>query len=163
YAKLPSSLVRGDTYYLADSAQFGYGHYTFSSSGSGLVTVKKAQPGDHCTDTGWNEGSMGSGQASFTGMDFASGSVGRNITVEGDGNYSGSGCGGGPSSNDKASAAKDPSDCGIIVDDTGCRGTGGNACGFIMNISQAGGPATTGVTLRYMEWAGNFQNVAEQS
>ena len=64
YLVLPTTLVRGDTYYLADGS---YPKYEFDTveSGTTLITIKKAIPSDHCTDTGWNAGSMGSGQAVF--------------------------------------------------------------------------------------------------
>jgi hypothetical protein len=132
YAGLPSKLVRGDSYYLADGA---YPNYTFNtdpmpwrsgsnfsagskvhpwtpnghvyqaensgttgtydsrspsyaeptwcttagcttkdggitwkevkSSNPATISIKKATPADHCTDTGWNASTMGSGQAIF--------------------------------------------------------------------------------------------------
>jgi hypothetical protein len=65
FAKLPATLVRGDVYYLADGS---YGAYSFNTSLSGtqIITIKKATAADHCTDTGWNAGSMGSSRAVFT-------------------------------------------------------------------------------------------------
>jgi hypothetical protein len=35
-------------------------------SGTTLITVKKAVPAEHCTDTGWNASTMGSGTATFS-------------------------------------------------------------------------------------------------
>jgi hypothetical protein len=63
YTALPSSLVRGDTYYLADG---NYGSRTFAdaNSGTAVITVKKATDADHGTDTGWSS-SYGDGQAVF--------------------------------------------------------------------------------------------------
>lgn len=62
YAGIPSTLTRGDTYFLADGT---YPAYTFNTavSGTTTVTIKKAIASDHCTDTGWNAASMGSSQA----------------------------------------------------------------------------------------------------
>lgn len=64
YTSLPSSLKRGDTYYLADGS---YGGYTFddAASGSTTITIKKATEADHGTSTGWST-SYGDGQATFT-------------------------------------------------------------------------------------------------
>src|SRR6476469_8734695 len=72
--KLPTTLVRGDTYYLMDGS---YGSYNFTTTNSGTnrITVKKAQDhdfgraSDGCSNdisAGWNESTMGSGQAVFT-------------------------------------------------------------------------------------------------
>lgn len=63
YTALPSSLVRGAVYYVADGS---YGGYTFDDAASGttMITVKKAIQADHGTDTGWLS-SYGSGQAVF--------------------------------------------------------------------------------------------------
>ena len=62
---LPATLVRGDTYYLADGT---YPKYVANTAVSGvtLITVKKAIGSDHCTDTGWNLGTMGSAVATIT-------------------------------------------------------------------------------------------------
>ena len=64
YTSLPSSLVRGDTYYLADGS---YGSRTFAdaNSGSTVITIKKATESDHGTSTGWSS-TYGDGQAIFT-------------------------------------------------------------------------------------------------
>ena len=50
---LPTSFVRGDTYYIAGGS---YGSHTFSTatSGSTLITIQRATVTDHGTDTGWN-------------------------------------------------------------------------------------------------------------
>lgn len=63
YGSLPSALVRGDTYYLADG---GYGARTFADpqSGSAVITIKKATIADHGIDLGW-QASYGDGQAVF--------------------------------------------------------------------------------------------------
>jgi hypothetical protein len=65
YSSLPTTLVRGDTYYLADGT---YSGQTFSTAASGTatITIKKATPSDHGTDTGWND-SYGNSQVAFAG------------------------------------------------------------------------------------------------
>ncbi len=68
--------TRGDTYYIADGS---YGAATFNQAQSGttLITVKKAWStaygnGDHGPAGDWNE-SWGTGQATFSSLDFGSG------------------------------------------------------------------------------------------
>jgi hypothetical protein len=66
---IPSTLQRGLTYYLADGT---YPSRTFSTPPSGTtpITIKKATAADHGEDIsgGWNESTMGSGMALFTGI-----------------------------------------------------------------------------------------------
>jgi hypothetical protein len=66
YTALPATLVRGASYYIADG---NYSGRTFSTavSGTSLITIKKATPSDHGTDTGW-QSSYGDGQATFSGQ-----------------------------------------------------------------------------------------------
>jgi hypothetical protein len=66
YASWPASLVRGDTYYIADGT---YGGNTFddATSGATLITIKKATGTDHGTDVGWLS-TYGDGTATFTGQ-----------------------------------------------------------------------------------------------
>src|SRR3989304_6190299 len=61
---LPSTLTRGDTYYIADGS---YGGYVFddADSGSTWIYIKKATASVHGTETGWDS-SYGDGQAVFT-------------------------------------------------------------------------------------------------
>jgi hypothetical protein len=61
---LPTTLKRGDTYYLANGT---YGSYVFNTANSGTtaITIKKAVAADHGTDVGWNS-SYGDGQAVFS-------------------------------------------------------------------------------------------------
>lgn len=69
YASVPATLIRGDTYYIADGA---YSGYTFDdvAIGTHVITLKKAVAADHGTETGWN-GTYGDGQAAFSGeFDF---------------------------------------------------------------------------------------------
>lgn len=73
-ANLPATLVRGDTYFLGDGS--GYRLQGIDpASGSTVTSVKKAVPTAatgsaataHCVDTGWNDATLGSGQAIFVG------------------------------------------------------------------------------------------------
>lgn len=68
YPALPGSLIRGDTYYVADGQ---YGSYTFDDATSGTtpITIKKATASDHGTEVGWQSG-YGDGQAVFSGLTF---------------------------------------------------------------------------------------------
>ena len=61
---LPSTLIRGDTYFIGDGV---YSDYTFNTSESGTdtITIIKATEGNHGTDVGWDS-SYGDGQAIFT-------------------------------------------------------------------------------------------------
>lgn len=63
YITLPSTLIRGDTYYIADGL---YGGYNFNTpvSGQQYIYIKKATPKDHGTDIGWVD-SYGDAQALF--------------------------------------------------------------------------------------------------
>lgn len=63
YTSLPISLVRGDTYYIADGT---YPSQTFNTANAGtqLITIKKATVSDHGTATGWVD-TYGNGQATF--------------------------------------------------------------------------------------------------
>ena len=68
YTNLPSTLVRGSTYYIADGS---YSGYTFNDavSGASLITIKKAIASDHGTGTGWSSG-YGDGLATFGSFTF---------------------------------------------------------------------------------------------
>src|SRR3989344_9456483 len=63
YTSLPATLTRGDTYYIADGT---YGGYTFDdpTSGSTIITIKKATISDHATDVRWDN-TYGDRQAGF--------------------------------------------------------------------------------------------------
>jgi len=73
-ANLPSTLVRGDTYFLADGNGYKL-QGVAAESGATITYVKKAVPTAvtnsaataHCTDAGWSDSSMGAGQAVFSG------------------------------------------------------------------------------------------------
>lgn len=60
--QLPATLVRGDTYYIADGTYTGK---TFNTSGTALITIKKATASDHGTDIGWSS-AYGDSAATFT-------------------------------------------------------------------------------------------------
>lgn len=64
YPNLPSSLVRGDTYYLADG-DYGSRVFQDANSGTSVITIVKATVADHGTSTGWQD-SYGDGQATFS-------------------------------------------------------------------------------------------------
>lgn len=68
FSKLPNSLLRGGTYYLADG---NYTTYAFNSpeSGGQNVVVKKATAADHGTEVGWQT-SFGDGAAEFSAISF---------------------------------------------------------------------------------------------
>ena len=68
YSSLPTTLVRGATYYVATGS---YGGRTFSTAASGtsVITIKKATVSDHGTSTGWQD-SYGTGTATFGNLYF---------------------------------------------------------------------------------------------
>ena len=70
YTNLPTSLVRGDTYYLAAGTYAQNGH-VFNDSGTALITLKTATPSDHGTSTGWSDSYAG--QVVFGGGSYAPG------------------------------------------------------------------------------------------
>ena len=69
YQKLPSALVRGDTYVIAGGS---YGSYTFDDSGTSQITIRKASSTEPYNDdvvSGWSS-SYESTQAVFTSWIF---------------------------------------------------------------------------------------------
>ncbi len=62
----PASMVRGDTYFVADGT---YSSRTFNTPASGnlVITIKKATVADHGTETGWVN-TYGDGQATFASI-----------------------------------------------------------------------------------------------
>ena len=68
WTNLPTTLVRGDTYYIADGT---YASHTFNdnASGTNYIYLKKATVADHGTSTGWLD-SYGDGQAIFPQLSF---------------------------------------------------------------------------------------------
>lgn len=63
---LPATLIRGDTYYIADGSYAGY-QFNDLESGTTVITIKKATVADHGTETGWDN-AYGDGVATFTGF-----------------------------------------------------------------------------------------------
>lgn len=61
---LPPSLVRGDTYYIADGSYSGY-EFDDPASGTTYITIKKATTDDHGTEAGWRA-EYGDGVATFS-------------------------------------------------------------------------------------------------
>jgi hypothetical protein len=139
YAGLPSTLTRGDIYYLADGS---YPSYSFSTpaSGTSVVEVRKAQSYDNCTATGWNTATMGSSQASFTGSPALS--LNSNYFImNGNGTSTGIGCGDAPGST-VTSEPLNPADCGIRL-----AGSGNTTSGALNVVGCCG----THNTLEYVE------------
>jgi hypothetical protein len=67
----PSSLVRGDAYYVA-SGNYPSVSFNTPTSGALVITIKKATVADHGTSVGWND-SYGTGAAKFArNIDFNS-------------------------------------------------------------------------------------------
>lgn len=63
YAALPTTLIRGDVYYIADGNYSSY-HFNTPNNGTSITTIKKAIESDHGSNTGW-QSSYGDGQAIF--------------------------------------------------------------------------------------------------
>lgn len=71
----PATLVRGDTYCVADGDYSAKGQRTFSTavSGTTVITIKKATDAAHCDqETGWVS-TLGDGQATFLPITFSTG------------------------------------------------------------------------------------------
>jgi hypothetical protein len=154
---LPSTLTRGDIYYLADGT---YPAYTFTTATSGTLTleIRKAQTYDHCTATGWSPSTMGSSQAVFYGS--ATPLIGIDtsyVTVNGNGGLAAPGCGAAPGSSFTSEPAM-PSDCGIRVDNTGCTNVTQDACDRPIFVE---GPFTN-YTVEYVELVGNGNNQSDE-
>lgn len=113
YASLPATLTRGDTYYLADGT---YPSMTINSvPGTAVIEIRKAQTYDHCTDTGWNAGTMGSGQAFFQSTFYFDLSY---FVVNGNGQQTAPGCGNALAATVIDNPPPNPKDCGIKFDDS---------------------------------------------
>jgi hypothetical protein len=151
---LPSTLTRGDTYYLTDGT---YAAYTFATPNSGTtrITIKKAQSYDYgraadgCSNdisAGWNAATMGSGQAVFPEL-FGSTNTPQPgyVTWDGNGTSTGIGCGTAPSQN------KSASDCGLRISINAI----GQDSGFDIGANNNdGNHRSPGWTFRYFEWQG---------
>jgi hypothetical protein len=66
---LPTTLIRGDTYYIADGAYAARTFNTGPQTGGATITIKKATGNDHGTETGWLS-TYGDGQATFVSWNF---------------------------------------------------------------------------------------------
>jgi hypothetical protein len=68
--QLPATLVRGNTYFIADGT---YPGYTFDDPQNGAwIYIKKATPASHGTSTGW-QNAYGDGKAIFGPLKFSTG------------------------------------------------------------------------------------------
>jgi hypothetical protein len=65
-ADLPSTLIRGDSYYLGPGVYSEFNHNE-ATNNSMVITIKRATASDHCSDTGYVDASFGrpAGQAVF--------------------------------------------------------------------------------------------------
>jgi len=148
YNVIPSTLVRGDVYYLADGT---YPAYTFNTADSGVTTVeiRKAQSYDYGSLSGWNTGTMGSSQAVFYGTSTPLLGIDTDyVTVNGNGQAA-QFCGytaGTSFTNEPVT----PSDCGISVNNQGCTSATADACDRPIFVEGA----FTGMTLKYIEEIG---------
>jgi hypothetical protein len=147
YAGLPSTLVRGAIYYLADGS---YSPYTFNTpvSGTSTVEIRKAQSYDNCTSTGWSISTMGSSQAVFTHFQIEA----SYFTINGNGSQTTPGCGGAVGST-YTSGPSNPMDCGIKI----APQTASNGDAVYLNSG------FTNFTMNYVEMAGTGQNPAENT
>jgi hypothetical protein len=162
YAGLPSTLVRGDIYYLADG---NYGHVlnlSTPASGTSTIELRKAQSYDNCTSAGWNTATMGSSQAVWnwsTASAIVNFSSGYWI-INGNGQNAGTtevGCGG-VNANPPATylgAAPNAKACGIKIDDSTCNLTTTNGCNPAGGVIRGGGP---NITWESVEWFGQGLN-----
>jgi hypothetical protein len=66
---LPNALLRGSEYLVADGTYDGY-DFNDAPSGATTITIRKATPDNHGTDTGWQD-SHGDGQAVFGSIVFS--------------------------------------------------------------------------------------------
>jgi len=155
--KLPGTLVRGDTYYLADGS---YGSYSFTTANSATtrINIKKAQSydfgraSDGCSNdisAGWNAATMGASQAAFSNFGNSVATPGF-VTVDGNGRSTAQGCGTAPTTGAPAS------DCGIKFTATG-------SGPLDIGVNASGSNRSNGWTLRYLEIAGPGDSTTDQN
>jgi hypothetical protein len=172
YAGLPSTMIRGDIYYLADG---NYGnHLSLSQADSGTLTIelRKAQSYDNgstCPTSiaaGWNTSTMGSSQAVWN---WGSGNIGNQSSdywiINGNGNPSGGvdaavGCGAiqsgaGTSTSGMLSGPPTVTGCGIKIDDSNCSSTATDGCDGGVGVINGCG---TNTIWQYVEWFGQGLN-----
>jgi hypothetical protein len=140
YPALPAGLVRGVTYYIAAGS---YPAYTFKTpdSGTTTITIKSATITDHGTSTGWS--ATYAGQAVFS----ASSGIGLRFLsdywiLDGNGTYSGAGCGTGGSG------------CSIKIDGTSCSASECDDLGICVAAYLGLPSCPTNITVKYVEIAG---------
>lgn len=127
YTRLPATLLRGDTYYLAVGT---YPPFTFNTpeSAATLITIKKATVADHGTNVGWLD-TYGAGQAIFTSAPNSVFSIQTGyLTIDGQSRTSLS------------------SGHGIKLDGSGCTGS------FCWDLNLGSG--VSNITARYIEIQG---------
>src|SRR5207302_1756348 len=126
-------------YYIADGT---YPRYNFNTAQSGttLITIKKAIHTDHCTDTGYNDATMGSAQAVFVPSSGQSSiwqfSTSGYWTIDGQ------------------SSTGLKSGHGIELDNSGLFGTPARTVDNCINLSGTSSNHVTNVTIKYVECAG---------
>jgi hypothetical protein len=173
YANLPSNLVRGDVYYLADGNYGTSLNVTTAASGTTTITIKKAQAYDYgrasdgCPNdisAGWSASTMGAAQAVWQntasgGSAFIHFGSGGYYIINGNGQSAPPtiGCGGVQANSPSAmtSAPPTPTDCGIKWDDSTCTSTATNGCDGGTGMINGGGP---GIQLSYTEVKGQGLN-----
>jgi len=158
---LPSTLVRGDVYYLADGNYGNHLSLNAADSGTKVIELRKAQSYDFGGMTGWNTATMGSSQAVWSWATAGSmvqfGSDYWTINGNGNGAATEIGCGG-VQANPPASmldGPPNPAGCGIKIDASTCISTANNGCdGGNGEMHGAG----TGITWESVEWKGQGLN-----
>jgi len=158
---LPGTLSRGDVYYLGDGNYGNHLNLSTPASGTLAIELRKAQSYDHFTDSGWNTGTMGSGQAVWTwGSPGSMVSITTSYwTINGNGNGSATevGCGG-VQANPPATmlgATPNPAACGIKIDASTCTATSNNGCDNGNGEMHGGG---TNIIWESVEWKGQGLN-----
>jgi hypothetical protein len=169
YAGLPSPLVRGVIYYLADG---NYGnHLSLDTAASGTLTIelRKAQSydfgsGSNCTSSigaGWSTATMGSRQAYWasTGSGQIVSISGGYWIINGNGNGVATeiGCGGVNASPPATmrGPAPNPAACGIRIDDSTCTSTATDGCDGGSGVMRGSGD---NIVWESVEWFGQGLN-----
>lgn len=156
--------VRGNVYFLADG---NYGHslnLSTAQSSTTTIELRKAQSYDHCTDTGWVTGTMGSSQALWNAPAALGNSwviIGSGYwIINGNGQNAGTaevGCGG-VQNNPPAlmtGPAPNPAACGIKLDNSTCTSTANNGCDGGNGVMHGAGQ---NITWESVEWKGQGLN-----
>lgn len=153
YNAIPSTLTRGDVYYLADGS---YSAYTFNTTANGTLVseLRKAQDWDYGELAGWQAATSGFGvsQARFSrASGFSLTLQASYLIVNGNGQQTTTGCGGAGAGTDWTADPPNKKDCGIRFDADACSpgslNSGADNCGRAVRTS--GG--VTNVTFRYIQ------------